>query len=374
MGIVDSKTGKETLKLKGRELEDAAREMRAYTLAAIHAAGSGHPGGSLSQMDITAALFLNKMKHDPKNPKWECRDRLFLSKAHCVPALYAALGKAGYFPIEEMIKLRKLGSVFQGHCDWIKCAGIEMSGGSLGQGLGIAVGDALAAKLDGRANRVYCIMGDGEQDEGSVWESAMSASNFNLDNLTAIVDRNRLQIDGKTEDVMKLGDVGAKYAAFGWKVIEIDGHKMDEILRAFDDAEKVKGKPTVIIANTVKGRGVSFMEDKAGWHGKAPNREELDQALKELGIENFPLEKLLKIADKLPENVQNKILSALKKGEEKKIKTTKAHNRNVAETIKRHLEGLKEFKRGPLRKMKKKMEEVDHASDERAAEDLLKDL
>ncbi|MFH1225115.1 MAG: transketolase [Candidatus Diapherotrites archaeon] len=313
MGIVDSKTGKEVLRLEGKALEDAARELRAYALTAITAAGSGHPGGSLSQMDITAALLLNKMRHDPKNPKWENRDRLFLSKAHCVPALYAALGKAGYFPIDEMVTLRKLGSPFQGHCDWKKCTGIEMSGGSLGQGLGIAVGDAIAAKLDGRKNRVYCIMGDGEQDEGSIWEAVMSASNFKLDNLTAIVDKNRLQIDGWTKDVMDIDPLAEKYRAFGWHAIELGGHDMNALLKAFDEAEKVKGKPTVLVAHTVKGKGVSFMENLAGWHGKAPNKDELMRALKDLGMEKFPAEKLLKAAEEAQKKIDAKVNSEMPK-------------------------------------------------------------
>lgn len=313
MGIVDSKTGKEIKKYSAKDLEDAAREMRAYALTAITAAGSGHPGGSLSQMDFTAALLLNKMRHDPKNPKWGQRDRLFLSKAHCVPALYAALGKAGYFPIDEMVTLRKLGSPFQGHCDWKKCVGIEMSGGSLGQGLGIAVGDAVAAKLDGRNSRIYCIMGDGEQDEGSVWEAVMSAANFKLDNLVAIVDKNRLQIDGWTKDVMDIDPLAEKYRAFGWHAIEVDGHDMNALLKAFDEAEKVRGKPTVLVAHTVKGKGVSFMENLAGWHGKAPNREELMRALKELGLEKFPAEKLLKAAEDAQKKIDKKVDSEMPK-------------------------------------------------------------
>lgn len=263
--------------------------------------------------DIVAALYFSKLRHDPKNPGWDGRDRLFLSKAHCVPVLYAALGKSGYFPIEKTMTLRKLGSPFQGHCDWRKCKGIEMSGGSLGQGLGIAVGDALAAKLDGRKNRIYCIMGDGEQDEGSVWESAMSASNFRLDNLTGIVDKNRLQIDGWTKDVMDIDPLAEKYMAFGWHVIEIDGHKIGEILKAFDEAETVRGKPTAIIANTVKGKGVSFMENAAGWHGRAPNREELAQALRDLGMENFPAEKLLKTAEDWQKGVDVEVNKELPK-------------------------------------------------------------
>ncbi|MFH1239855.1 MAG: transketolase [Candidatus Diapherotrites archaeon] len=311
MGLTDSKTGKEK-KYSAEEIKEKAKLMRVYALMGIHAAGSGHPGGSLSAMDLIAAAYLGNMKHDPKNPCWKKRDRLFLSKAHVVPALYAALGVLGYYPKEDIVTLRKLGSKFQGHTDRLKCEqiGIEMSGGSLGQGLGISVGDALAAKLDGETYRVYCIMGDGEQQEGSVWEAAMAAGNFKLDNLVAIVDKNELQIDGKVSDVMNIDPLGEKYKAFNWHVIEIDGHNIEEILKAYSEAENTKGKPTVIIAHTVKGKGVSFMENVAGWHGKAPNKEEFETAMKEL---NFDLKEANKILEKA-HNFKKKVDEDLEKG------------------------------------------------------------
>jgi len=277
------------------ELEQAAKEMRAYALVALHAAGSGHSGGSLSCMDLVAAAYLNAMNHDPKNPFLEDRDRFIFSAGHKAPALYVALGMSGYFDVKDTMKLRKLGSPYQGHPHWLKLKGVEASTGSLGQGLSIAVGIALRGKLDKKDYRVYCLMGDGEQQEGQVWEAVMEAANYKLDNLIGIVDRNRLQIDGKVEDVMKIGPLEEKYESFGWNVIRIDGHDIKQILDAYEKAKTVKDKPTVIIADTVKGKGVSFMENEAGWHGKAPNRGELDQALKELGVE-LPVDDLLKIA------------------------------------------------------------------------------
>ena len=238
MGSVDLKSGTEK-KLDAKQLEKQAPLLRAQIVTPIHAAGSGHPGGSLSAIDIMNALFFNALRHSPGNPYWEERDRFFLSKAHIVPALYSVLGASGYFKPEEMATLRKLGSPFQGHSDMLKCGkyGIEVSGGSLGQGLGIAVGDALAARIDGAEYWVYCMMGDGEQQEGSVWESAMSAGHFKLDNLTAIVDKNDLQIDGKTCVVMDIDPLAEKYRAFNWHVIEINGHNYEEILKAFPDLE-----------------------------------------------------------------------------------------------------------------------------------------
>ncbi|PIO05660.1 transketolase [Candidatus Woesearchaeota archaeon CG08_land_8_20_14_0_20_43_7] len=296
MPIIDSKTKKEIKKLSAEELKKEAAQMRAYMLIAIHAARSGHPGGSLSIMDITAALYLNVARHDPKNPEWEDRDRILFSAGHKAPALYTGLGFSGYFEKDDIMTLRKLHSPFQGHPHWLKCPGIEASTGSLGQGLSIAVGLALAGKLDKKDHKVFCIMGDGEQQEGQVWEAAMEAAHHKLDNLIAIVDKNNLQIDGDVCCVMGIDPIEKKYEAFGWHVIEIDGHNMEEILAALDIAKGTKGKPTVIIAKTVKGKGVDFMENVAGWHGKAPNREELDNALKQLGHDNLPVEKLLKIA------------------------------------------------------------------------------
>lgn len=314
MGLIDSKTGKEK-KYSVEEIKEQAALMRAYAIIGLHAAGSGHPGGSLSAMDLIAAAYLGPMKHDPKNPCWEKRDRLFLSKAHVVPALYAALGVMGYYPKEDIVTLRKLGSKFQGHTDRLKCEsiGIEMSGGSLGQGLGIAVGDALAAKLDNDDYRVYCIMGDGEQQEGSIWEAAMAAGNFKLDNLVAIVDKNRLQIDGNVCDIMNIDPLGKKYKAFNWHVIEIDGHNIEEILNAYEEAEKTKGKPTVIIAETVKGKGVSFMENVADWHGKAPNKEEFEIAMKDLGFDLEKANKILEKAHNFKEQINTELDESLPK-------------------------------------------------------------
>ncbi|MEM0475944.1 MAG: transketolase, partial [Candidatus Norongarragalinales archaeon] len=287
MGIVDSATGKEK-KYSAAEISEIARRARGYVLLAIGFAGSGHPGGSLSMMDYLATLYFNVLRHDPKNPKWVERDRLFLSAQHKCPAQYALLGMAGYFPVEEfVVGLRVLGTPFQGHPDWLKCKGIEMSGGSLGQGLSIAVGDALAARLDVRKNRVYCIMGDGEQQEGSIWEAVMAAAHYNLDNLCGVIDVNRLQIDGWTKDVMNVEPLVEKYRAFGWHAIECDGHDVEALLRAFDEAARTKGKPTAIIARTVKGKGVSFMENMAEWHGKAQNIEQTRLALRELGLEEM---------------------------------------------------------------------------------------
>ena len=284
MAIVDVRKGTRQ-EFSVRELEEAAKEMRAYALVAIHAAGTGHPGGSLSIMDVTAVLFLHEMNHDPSDPCWEDRDRVFFSAGHKAPALYVGLAKAGYFPIEDTVTLRRCGSEFQGHPHCLKLECVEISSGSLGQGLGVSVGDALAARLNGKEYRVYCMMGDGEQQEGSVWEAAMSAGHFKLDNLCAVVDKNRLQIDGWVKDVMDIDPLAEKYRAFGWHVIEIDGHDIQRIHDAFEEARRTKGRPTVIIANTIKGRGVSYMEDVAGWHGVATKtREQLDQALAELGV------------------------------------------------------------------------------------------
>ena len=274
-----------------RELEEAAREMRAYALVAIHASGTGHPGGSLSVMDITAALFLNELNLQPDDPRWECRDRVIFSGGHKAPALYVGMAKAGYYDMEDVITLRKCGSPFQGHPHCLKLTGIEVSTGSLGQGLGVGVGVALACRLDDCPARVYVVMGDGEQQEGSVWEAAMSASNFKVDNICAVIDKNRLQIDGWVKDVMNIDPLADKYRAFGWHVIEIDGHNMQQILDAFDEARNTKGQPTMIIAHTVKGKGVSFMEDQAGWHGVATkDREQLDKALADLAPKAFGVE------------------------------------------------------------------------------------
>ncbi len=275
------------------ELFAAAQEMRAMAITDIYAAGSGHPGGSLSIMDVAAALYLNVLNHDPADPAWPRRDRVFWSAGHKAPALYVALGRAGYFPLDDTIALRRLGSNFEGHPNRLKLPGVEISSGSLGQGLSVAVGSALAAKQRGEAHRIFCIMGDGEHQEGSVWEAVMAAAHYKLDNLCAIVDRNRLQIDGWVKEVMNVEPLPAKYAAFGWNVMEIDGHDIDEILKAFAAAaDHDKGAPSVIIANTVKGKGISFMENQAGWHGVAPNKEQFEKAMAELAVPSMPPERV----------------------------------------------------------------------------------
>lgn len=298
-------------KLFVEELKSAARDMRAYALVAIHAAGTGHPGGSLSCMDFTAALFLNETNLEPKDPKWQCRDRVIYSGGHKAPALYVGMAAAGYYNMDDVVTLRKCGSPFQGHPHCLKLSGVEVSTGSLGQGLGIAVGQALALKLDDCDARVYVVMGDGEQQEGSVWEAAMSASNFKLDNLCAFVDKNRLQIDGRVEDVMNIDPLADKYRSFGWHVVEIDGHDMDAILKALCEARETKGKPTVIIAETFKGMGVSFMKDQAGWHGIATkDREQLDAALADIGSPALTKEKvdqLLATAEKWAKDMEKEI-------------------------------------------------------------------
>ena len=270
------------------QLKAAAAEMRAMNVVSIYAAGSGHPGGTLSIMDIAAALYLNVLNHDPSEPTWPERDRVFWSTGHKAPALYVALGRAGYFPLDDVVLLRQLGSPFEGHPHWLKLPGIEISSGSLGQGLGAAVGNALAGKMKGASYRVYAIMGDGEQQEGSIWEAAMAAGHFKLNNLCGIVDVNRLQIDGWVKEVMNVEPLSHKYASFGWNVIEIDGHEMVQILDAFDRARQETSKPTVILAHTIKGKGVSFMENEASWHGVAPKKEQFEKALPELLTPDFP--------------------------------------------------------------------------------------
>lgn len=288
MGMVDLETGEETC-LDVPELEKKARWMRAAALCAIHSGESGHPGGSLSIMDVAAALYLRVARHAPKKPDWEDRDLVFFSAGHKAPAIYAALAASGYYGVEEIMTFRRFGSTFQGHPHRLKTKAIEVSSGSLGQGLGVSVGAALGIRLSGKGRRVYCVMGDGEQQEGSVWEAAMSAGSFKVDNLCAVVDKNRLQIDGWTKDVMDIDPLDDKYAAFGWHVIHIDGHDMKQIVAAFEEAKQTKGKPTVIIADTVKGKGVSFMENEAGWHGvPTKKREEIVQALTDIGDPDFP--------------------------------------------------------------------------------------
>lgn len=245
-------------------------------------AGSGHPGGSLSATDLLIALYYGKLRHDPKNPGWPDRDRFVMSKGHGCPALYAVLAELGYFPIAELDTLRQFGSRLQGHPDMRLTPGIEMSSGSLGQGLSVGIGMALAARLDKKGYRVYVMLGDGEIEEGQVWEAAMAAGHYKLDNLCAILDNNGLQIDGPIYDIMSPLPIAEKWTAFGWHVLQIDGHDMQQILGAYNKAEALKGKPTIIIAKTVKGKGVSFMEGQVDWHGKAPNQEQAEKALAEL--------------------------------------------------------------------------------------------
>lgn len=268
------------------ELAEKARRIRINALKAIHAAKSGHPGGSLSSADILATLYFGELNIDPKNPKMADRDKFVLSKGHAVPALYAALGERGFYEVNEMMTLRQVGSKFQGHPNMSKVPGIEMSTGSLGQGFSAAVGMAIAGKIDKNPGRVYVLTGDGELQEGIVWEAAMQAAHRKLDNLVAIVDLNGLQIDGKVSDVKCVCPVDEKFRSFGWNVINVDGHNFEELTTTFDEAKKCGGVPTAIIAHTHKGKGVSFMEDNAGWHGKAPSDEELAAAIEELGGDN----------------------------------------------------------------------------------------
>lgn len=268
---------------KYQHLNDVARKIRCDIIEAVTEAKSGHPGGSLSSVEIVTALYFSVMNIRPEDPKWEDRDRFVLSKGHAAPLLYSALAERGYFPKEELKGLRKLGSMLQGHPDMKSVPGVDMSTGSLGQGLSAAVGMALAGKLDKKDYRVYALVGDGELEEGQIWEASMAAAHYKLDNLTAFVDHNRLQIDGPVEKVMSPEPVADKFRAFGWNVICINGHSFDEIFDALKNAKDTKGKPTMIVAETIKGKGVSFMENEAGWHGTAPNREQMEKALKELG-------------------------------------------------------------------------------------------
>ena len=263
------------------ELERRANDMRADIVRMIAEAGSGHPGGSLSCADILAALYFGGvLEHDPENPEWEGRDRFILAKGHAAPALDAALAQAGYIPREELATLRKLGSRLQGHPDSNQVPGVEVSTGSLGQGLSIAAGAAAGLRLDGAPQTVFALLGDGECQEGQVWEAAMFAAHRKLDNLVAIVDRNGLQIDGRTCDVCDPGDLGSKFAAFGWDVDEVDGHDLDALVAVLGAAKAGRdGRPHAVIARTVKGKGVPFMENEAGWHGKAPNAEQAAEAL-----------------------------------------------------------------------------------------------
>lgn len=279
-------------KLSDKNLRLMAAKARLMAVDAVYTAASGHPGGSLSCMDMLTALYFNEMNIDPKNPKWADRDRFVLSKGHCSPALYSVLALRGFFPVEDIKLFRSINAHYSGHPDMRHVPGVDMSTGSLGQGLSTAVGMAIAAKLQNRTNRVYAICGDGELAEGQIWEATMAAAKWELDNLCVFVDVNGLQIDGRTADVMPTEPLDEKFRAFNWNVIRIDGHDMADILAALEKARNSKGKPTVILAATVKGKGVSFMENQAGWHGKAPNDEqfavakaELEAAIKELEAE-----------------------------------------------------------------------------------------
>jgi len=260
-----------------------AREMRCEIIRMLGEAGSGHPGGSLSCADLLTALYFNALKHDPKNPKWPDRDRLVLSKGHGAPALYAALALCGYFPKEQLLTLRQLGSPLQGHPDMRKLPGLEASTGSLGQGLSIGIGIALAQILDKKDYRTYVVLSDGECNEGQIWEAAASAAHFKLNHLIAILDYNKYQLDGAVKDILDMEPMAKKWESFGWNVCEIDGHNMVEILEALEWAEKQGGAPSMIIAHTIKGKGVSFMENNNNFHGVAPTQEETVKALQELG-------------------------------------------------------------------------------------------
>ncbi len=277
-------------KLDLKALRLAAAKSRLLAVDAVHEAASGHPGGSLSCLDMLTALYFHEMNIDPEKPKDPERDRFVLSKGHCSPALYATLAQRGFFPVEDLKLFRSIKAHLSGHPDMVNVPGVDMSTGSLGQGLSTAVGMALAAKLQGKSYRTYAICGDGEIEEGQIWEAVMAAAKWKLDNLCAFVDVNGLQIDGRTADVMPSEPLDQKFAAFNWNVLKVDGHDMEAILNALAAAREAKGRPTVILAATVKGKGVSFMENQAGWHGKAPNDEQFAQARSELEAQIRELE------------------------------------------------------------------------------------
>lgn len=268
-----------------KELQEKAKKVRKGIIEAVYSNKSGHPGGSLSIADIMTVMYFNQMNIDEENPKWEDRDRLVLSKGHCSPALYSCLANRGFFEVDKLKEFRSINSNLQGHPDMNKVSGVDMTSGSLGQGLSLANGMAIAGKLDNKSYRVYCILGDGEIEEGQIWEAAMASNKYKLDNLCVIVDNNNLQIDGKIEEVMSSYPIDEKFKSFGFQVINIDGHDIQEIIDAFDVAKNIKDKPTCIIAKTIKGKGVSFMENQVEWHGKAPDDEQYKIAIKELGGE-----------------------------------------------------------------------------------------
>jgi len=281
--LVPNKREDKILKITDiNELQNIAKRARKNIVEQVYLAKSGHPGSSLSCVDILTVLYFNQMNIDPEQPKMENRDKLVLSKGHASPALYSILAQRGFFEEEELKEFRKLGSRLQGHPDLNKLPGIDMSAGSLGQGLSSACGMALASKLKKQSNKIYCIVGDGELQEGQIWEAAMTAAHYQLDNLCLIVDNNNLQIDGKVQNVMSPYPIVDKLESFGFKVFKTDGHNIEELLRVFNDASQIESQPVAIIANTVKGKGVSYMEDKAEWHGKAPSQEEYEKAISEL--------------------------------------------------------------------------------------------
>ncbi len=265
------------------QLEEKARNLRVSIVKTLHSSQSGHTGGSLSAIDMVTVLYFHSMRHDPANPQWDGRDRFVLSKGHAAPALYVALAEAGYFPKEDLMMLRRLGSHLQGHPDSKVTPGVEVCTGSLGQGLSMANGIAMGLKLDRRDNRVYAMLGDGELQEGQIWEAAMAAAHYHLDNLCILVDCNGLQIDGEVSRIMGVAPVADKFRAFGWHTLEIDGHDIGAIVSAIDQSRTLVGKPTAIVATTVKGKGVSFFENKASYHGVTPSDEELPRALACLG-------------------------------------------------------------------------------------------
>ena len=263
-------------------IQDICKEVRADIVRMTSAAGSGHPGGSLSAVEAMTVLYFTVMNHRPAEPDWADRDRFFLSKGHACPVLYSVMARSGYFPVEELLTLRKCGTRLQGHPSCKTLPGIEVSSGSLGQGLSIANGFALSAKVSGTDRRSYCLLGDGELQEGQVWEAIMTAAHYKLDNVCAVVDYNGLQIDGNVENVMGIAPLEDKWRSFNWHVIECNGHDVSQMMAAYEEAKQTKGKPSVIIMKTIKGKGVSFMEIVAGWHGKVPNGEELQKALDEI--------------------------------------------------------------------------------------------
>jgi len=316
MPLVDHKTNAVIRDYSIEELKERANYMRGLNAISLCSAASGHSGGTLDIMDIIAALYLKIARHNPEDAFWADRDRIIWSAGHKAPALYTALAISGYFPERELMKLRMLGSPFQGHPHWLELPGIEISSGSLGQGFSVAVGVALAAKLDKKDYRVFAICSDGEHQEGSMWEAAMCARQYKLDNLVMILDKNRLQIDGEVKNVMNIDPIVDKYKAFGWHVLEVDGHNMEDVVEKLDFARNGNntGQPVALICHTIKGKGVSFMENVAGWHGKPPNREELGKILQELKLtDTFDVEPLLDVGREYQKQVEKRLDEKLPK-------------------------------------------------------------